>query len=71
VYTASSLSLAALEMFVHVDPQEAPDDMVAIPADIPDDVARRERRVTALPKNWRKTRAPSALARLGCNGLAG
>ena len=39
VYASSSLSLASLELFVHLDPEEMPDDLVAIPADIPDDLA--------------------------------
>jgi RES domain-containing protein len=65
VYTAGSLSLAALEMFVHVDPQDAPDDLVAIPADIPDAVARREVRVANLPRTWRRTPAPGTLPRIG------
>jgi RES domain-containing protein len=71
VYTASSVSLAALELFVHVDPQDAPDDLVAIPADIPDDVGRREVRVTSLPRNWRKTPAPAALPELGSRWALG
>jgi RES domain-containing protein len=65
VYTAGSLSLAALEMFVHVDAQDAPDDLVAIPADIPDSVARRELRLTNLPKTWRRTPAPGTLQGIG------
>ncbi len=38
VYCASSLSLAALEYFVHVDSDELPDDLMAIRAELPDDV---------------------------------
>jgi RES domain-containing protein len=71
VYTASSVSLAALELFVHVDPQDAPDDLVAIPADIPDDVGRREIRVASLPRNWRRTPAPAALPQLGSRWAVG
>lgn len=52
-------------VFVHVDPLDAPDDLVVIPADIPDEVSRREIRVTRLPRNWRKTPAPRALPQLG------
>ena len=42
VYTSATVSLAALEMLVHVDVGDAPADLVAIPLDIPGGVAIRE-----------------------------
>jgi RES domain-containing protein len=39
VYTAATLSLAALEILVHVDTDLVPNDYVAFAVDIPDDVA--------------------------------
>jgi len=36
LYAASHLSLAALEYLVHVDPDDAPDDLVALRLDIPE-----------------------------------
>lgn len=65
VYTSATLSLATLEYFVHLDPADMPDDLVAIPADIPDTVSRTEIRAEALPSNWRAYPAPEALAELG------
>jgi RES domain-containing protein len=55
------LSLAALELFVHVDTDLAPDGLVAIPADIPEDVAVGTVDIAKLPRNWRAYPAPEAL----------
>ena len=38
VYTSGSLALAALEMFVNLDPEDMPQDLVSIGATIPDGV---------------------------------
>ncbi len=65
VYTSDTLSLAALEYFVHVDPGEAPSDLVAVPADVPDGVSREEIPVEGLPGDWRRYPAPGGLAELG------
>jgi RES domain-containing protein len=60
-----ALSLAVLECFVHLDPADAPTDLVVIPADIPDDVSRRKIAAATLPRNWRAYPAPDQLADLG------
>jgi RES domain-containing protein len=65
VYTSATLSLAALEYFVHLDPIDAPRDLVAVPAEIPDAVARTEIRAETLPASWRGYPAPEPLAELG------
>ena len=65
VYTSATLSLAALEYFVHLDPIDAPGDLVAIPAEIPDTLSRTEIRTATLPPNWRAYPAPEQLAELG------
>jgi len=65
VYTSATLSLAALEYFVHLDPTDAPGDLVAIPADIPDSLPRIEIRAETLPSRWRAYPAPEELAELG------
>jgi RES domain-containing protein len=65
VYTSATLSLATLEYFVHVDPQDMPKDLVAIPAEVPDTLARTEIRAETLPANWRAYPAPEALGELG------
>ncbi len=55
VYTSLSLSLAALETFVHLDPSVAPDDLVSIGAPLPGATADCERlSVETLPKDWRR-----------------
>ena len=37
MYLASSVSLAALELLVHVDPEDAPDDLVILEVVLPAD----------------------------------
>ncbi len=54
-----------LEYFVHLDPEDAPTDLVLATADIPDDISREKIAVGDLPANWRETPAPPALARVG------
>ncbi len=61
VYCSSSLSLATLEYFVHVDPDDIPDDLVAIRAELPDAVAVERVEASALPKDWRRYPGPVAL----------
>jgi RES domain-containing protein len=65
VYTSATLSLAVLECFVHLDPADAPTDLVVIPADIPDELSRREITAADLPAKWRHYPAPEHLADLG------
>ncbi len=65
VYTSATLSLAASELFVHLDPDQTPADLVSISAEIPEDARIREVRVAELPRDWRSYPAPEALALLG------
>lgn len=65
VYTSETLSLAALELLVHCDPPLAPEDLVAIFAEVPDSLPVRRIEVSSLPRNWRRYPAPEALARFG------
>jgi RES domain-containing protein len=65
VYTSGSLSLAALEYFVNLDPDLMPPGLVAVSADIPDGVRVQQIRVRDLPRNWRDAPAPEALRDLG------
>ena len=54
VYAAQSLSLAALERLVHVDPDVLPDRLAAFEIEIPDDEASEEvLPVSRLPPDWR------------------
>lgn len=70
VYTAGSLSLAALEMLVHAEPSLLPADLVAIPADIPASVGIEPLAEDLLPSDWRRNPAPEALAALGTDWVA-
>jgi RES domain-containing protein len=64
-YTAEHLSLAMLEYFIHLDPNDPPKDLVLVTADIPDSVSRTSVEIKQLPKTWRQTPAPPELARIG------
>ena len=65
VYTSSSLSLAALELFVHVDIDIVSADLVAIPADVPDSLTTDAVKIGSLSKDWRRYPAPEALQDIG------
>jgi RES domain-containing protein len=65
VYTSATLSLAALELFVHTDPDLAPADLLAISGDIPDDLIVQELPPADLPRTWREIPAPAELQELG------
>lgn len=65
VYCSESLSLAVLEMLVHLESQQAPTDWVAIPALVPAELPIRELNAEELPEGWRRYPAPEALKTLG------
>ncbi len=65
IYTSSSLSLAALEMLVHVDLEDFPTEMVSFAVRIADSVKSEGVEVASLPSNWRATPPPVALAEIG------
>jgi RES domain-containing protein len=65
VYTAETLALAALEMLVHIDPDLAPTDLVAIPTVVPESTRIEEITLAEFPPNWRSTPAPEALQEIG------
>ncbi len=67
IYTSESLSLAALEYLVHVDPLGAPDDLVAVEIELP---AKRGFGAVVDPDrfpagDWREYPAPEWQAELG------
>lgn len=69
VYTSPSLSLAAIEFFVHLDPSVAPDDLVSTKATLPLDEAKLARLdLGDLPANWRETDNPMLQA-IGVNWI--
>jgi RES domain-containing protein len=52
VYTSTTLSLAAIEYLVHVDPADAPSDLLALTIDAPDDIRSHTVDVSVLPGTW-------------------
>jgi RES domain-containing protein len=70
VYASESLSLAALELLVHLGRDEdAPPDLVSRTADLPDDLESESVPVEGLPRTWRQSPPPEALARRGSEWL--
>jgi len=52
VYCSPSLALAAIELFVHLEPAQAPDDLVAISATLPQGEPGRTVEPAELPAEW-------------------
>ena len=69
MYCAASLSLATLEYFVHLDPDDLPDDLVSIRASLPDDVAVEHVARRSLPRDWRRSPGPDELRDIGSEWL--
>jgi RES domain-containing protein len=69
-YTASSLSLAAMETLVHATVQQLRMRLAAIAVTLPVDLAVRRVTEAELPQNWRDSPAPAALAEIGRAWLA-
>jgi RES domain-containing protein len=69
VYTSTSLALASLEFFVHLDPSVAPDDLVSVSAAIPEDAIAERIETADLPADWRMTDHP-ALQQIGADWIA-
>ena len=59
VYTSPTLALAAIETFVHLEPNLRPDDLVSIEAQIPDDIAAERLDLKSLPRKWYELRDES------------
>jgi RES domain-containing protein len=52
VYASSSLALAAIEFFVHLEPNQAPADLVAIAAELPEGEPSLRWEGKSLPPDW-------------------
>jgi RES domain-containing protein len=65
VYTSATLSLASLEVLVHVAEEEWPDDLCAMPAAIPANIKVQELKQEQLPRGWRRFPAPINLRKFG------
>lgn len=69
VYASENLSLATLELLVHVDPRALPKDLVVVLAELPKGFSKTELDVSALPDDWRNYPAPSELKRIGTDWI--
>jgi RES domain-containing protein len=65
VYTSEHLSLAMVEYFVHLNPDDPPDDLVVAAAEIPDSVSRVSIPARRLPAGWQQTPSPPGLSSFG------
>src|SRR5580658_10221461 len=52
VYASTSLSLAAIELFVHLEPGQAPSDLVYLSAELPEGEPARTIQPSQLPADW-------------------
>jgi RES domain-containing protein len=52
VYASTSLALAAMELFVHLEPNLLPDDLVAIAATLPEGEPALRLQPDSLPADW-------------------
>ena len=52
VYSSTSLSLAAIELFIHLEPGLAPDDLVYVSAELPEGEPARTLEPDELPEGW-------------------
>lgn len=62
VYASPSLALAAIETFVHLEPNLRPDDLVAIEAELPAKVRTEGIDLKSLPRRWHERRDESLRA---------
>jgi len=67
LYFAATRSLAALEVFVHLEPGDLPASLSAIGVDVPEELfkGRTRRTVADLPPTWRHYPTPTALQAIG------
>jgi RES domain-containing protein len=65
VYTSATLSLAALEMLVHLARESLPDDLVQVEIEIPGTLAMETLDPERLTPAWRSYPAPPELAAFG------
>ena len=69
VYTSTTASLAVLEWLAHVDPSDAPPELVAIAYELPDDEPITRLGMADLPADWRTYPVSENLRRVGADWL--
>lgn len=65
VYASTSLALAAIELFVHLEPGQAPNDLVYLSATLPEEEPARTLQSADLPPTWWTDNALDATRKLG------
>ena len=65
VFASATLSLAALERFVHTDPDLEPTDLVAVEIEIKANIRIESVADSGFPSNWREYPAPVELTSIG------
>ena len=70
VYTSATLSLAALEVLVHVNRANAPPDLVAVEIDLPSSLRIERLPGTQFPAGWDAHPSPVAGQELGTRWVA-
>ncbi|MCD6392213.1 MAG: RES family NAD+ phosphorylase [Planctomycetes bacterium] len=65
VCVAETLSLAVLEVLVHLDSEVFATSLVAISAEVPEDIEIQRVEFDALPDYWQRTPAPRELQKIG------
>ena len=62
-YASTSLALAAIELFIHLEPGQAPDDLVCFSAELPQGEPARTLQPAELPPAWWTDNAGAATTR--------
>jgi RES domain-containing protein len=65
IYTAGSLSSAALEVLVHLNPDRLPEDLTAYAIDVPDRFESQRVPTRDLPEQWERRVEMTALRQIG------
>jgi RES domain-containing protein len=65
VYASTSLALAAIELFVHLEPGQIPADMVSLSAELPEGEPARTIEPTTLAAHWWTGESAPATRELG------
>lgn len=65
VYASESLSLSALEVLVHTEPDVVPPDLMSVEINISDEIRVSTMHIRTLPTRWRRYPAPRQLQVLG------
>ena len=71
VNTSSTLSLAALEYLAHIDPEDVPDDLVAMELRLAAESSIEARIIADMPADWRTPVPPVSCQRIGDEWVAG